>query len=439
MKQTNRNNDIPKEYVDINDDRIFYERRRKRYAQRRKEKRIRHAVVTGIIILLIGISISAVISGLSDKGSARTEAENSGDTSVYTIYEPSEESSAEEESSSFLSVQKKMEFNSATSNFSRAVKKELSEKILSKYVVLYDATEDKVLFQVNGNMKCYPASTTKILTAITASNILSKDTVITVGDEIEMIGEDSSIAYLQKGMKLTFEMLLDALMLPSGNDAAYTIAVNAARTYADDKTLSNEEAVKVFTRLMNVAANEIGCRHSHFVTPDGFHDDDHYTSAEDLARIAAYAKTIPLVSGSCKKQSASWELIHDESSTAPETSKSESLSSTEPEDTDISDDEEEPSENEMPEWMEWYNNNALILDDSVHYSPYADGMKTGYTSEAGTCVVASATIKGHTLIASVMDAPYVAAKYSDANELFKEGFKLYGLEYKFASEDEQSS
>ena len=101
----------------------------------------------------------------------------------------------------------------------------LSDKLSSEYAVLYDTANDIILYKKNADAKCYPASTTKLLTAIVANKILDNDEVITVGNEITLIGEDSSVAGLEVGQKLTAKQLLYAMLLPSGNDAAYTLSL----------------------------------------------------------------------------------------------------------------------------------------------------------------------------------------------------------------------
>lgn len=283
-----------------------------------------------------------------------------------------------------------------------AVKKTFDKDLTAEFIAVYDVTADELIYVKNGDKKCYPASTTKMLTAIVASSIIKDpQTVITVGDEIRMIGEDSSVACLEEGMQLTFEMLVDALLLPSGNDAAYTIAVNCARIYKDDPKLSNKEAVSVFMELVNEAADKIGAKNTHFVTPDGWHDDNHYTTAIDLAKIGAYVKTIPLVSKSCSKNYAEWTMVN-----AEELKKQKKNSS-----------------------LAWLNSNKLIQWDSTLYSEYCDGLKTGFTDQAGTSVVASATMEGHTFIASVMNADNLYSKYEDCHKIFKEAFALYDLNY----------
>ena len=302
--------------------------------------------------------------------------------------EPPEEESKEEQP-----LVNKHKYTVNKDRFSAGTTSELDEKISAEFVALYDVTADEVVYSKNYSKKCYPASTTKLLTAITACRVVTDPkTVFTVGNEIKMIGEDSSVACLEEGMQLTFEMMIDALLLPSGNDAAYTIAVNCGKIYKNDKKLSNEQAVKAFMELVNKTAAEIGAAHTRFVTPDGWHDDNHYTSAEDLMIIGDYAKTIPLIKKSCAKPSAEWKLVSGGT-------------------------------------LAWQNSNKLILWGSEGYSKYCDGMKTGFTDQAGTSVVASATMEGHTFIAVVMNAQNLSTKYEDCNTLFEKAFKLYDLKY----------
>lgn len=424
--------------------------------RKKKRKTSRAPIVAAILVLLFGSVVVAAMSGMffPPAETVDTQSTASVDESSLLIEELSEES---EEESSSLSYEPTGEFKTDNSRLTPAVVKKLEKDVTAKYIVLYDATADSIIYQRNGNKKCYPASTTKMMTGIVGAKIIPPETIITVGDEIEMIEWDSSTAGLMKGMKMTFETLMDALMLPSGNDAAYTIAVNAARMYTGNEKLSNAEAVKVFMNLVNEAAKEIGCKNTHYVTPDGWHDDNHYTNAADLAKIAAYARTIPLVKASCGKEEVVWDLIKDESEVSEESStqqssapavgssasvsdvspaesSTENTSSQETDQSDSSDDEEESEVIPIPDSMYWYNSNRILQVGSESYSEYCDGMKTGFTDEAGTSVVASATMDGHTFIAVVMFGETLYKKYEDANILFKEGFKLYGLNYKYGAD-----
>ncbi len=377
-------------------------------ARKKRQKTLKRTAAVVCIAAVLAITVSlAVTTGIfEDKSVApvNTAAESIKDTKPEISQESVQSSvvSSEPEESHILNnPTSSRNFTAANDKFTEAQNEKLNKELTSEFIVLYDMTSDEILYQKNGDKKLYPASTTKILTAIVACSIIDDpDKVLTVGDEIDLIGEESSIAGLQKGMRLTFETLLDALLLPSGNDAAYTIAVNCARIYEGNDKLSSSESVRIFMELVNECAKELGAENTHFVTPDGWHNDDHYTTATDLARFAAYAKSIPMIQKSCSKSYASWELIDGGT-------------------------------------LEWENSNKLILPDSEVYSPYCDGMKTGFTDEAGSSVVSSATIGGHTLIAVVMNGQTMYTKYFDANYLFEEGFALNHFEYTYNKPDSQ--
>ena len=293
-------------------------------------------------------------------------------------------------------------FTVNTSKFSEKIYKNLTRDVRAEYSVLYDMNTDEILFEENADKKCYPASTTKLLTAIVATKIITNpDTVITVGSEIKLIGEESSTAGLEEGMKLKFSDLMDAMMLPSGNDAAYTVAVNCSRIYKNDKKLSNKEALNFFVELMNEAAVQLGATNSKFVNPDGWHSPNHYTTAKDLAKIAAYAKSIPLIAKSCSTHYA----------------------------------EMKPVKGEM---LYWVNGNLMLNDYYKCYSKYCDGLKTGFTDEAGSCIISSATVENHTMIAVIMNGYDGYAKYDDANLLFKRGYKIYGIPYTYGVPNSQA-
>ncbi len=414
------------EYEDIFSDSSFIEQSIKK--KNRKKNSAVKFVIFGCVIALLGGGVGfAALSGVFEPQSVPTESSDVSKAKVEKTQESSEEEEEVSEESEGVSYNTTLQFKSDLNRFNKTVKKLLDQEITSEFVVMYDLTEDRILYNKNGNKKCYPASTTKLMTAVVSSKILSKDTVITVGDEIHMIDPESTTAGLEEGMQLTYEMMLDAMLLPSGNDAAYTLAVTSARVYKEDDTLSNEEAIKVFAQLMNEAAEQLGCKGSHFTAPDGIHDDDHYTTAEDLTRIAAYARSLPLVMNSCKKDHAEWELISNghESSDEDEEESEVSVGDDDSENLNV----DSPLGFEYSDTVEWDNTNVMIIPDSGQYSKFADGMKTGFTDQAGTCVVSSATISGHTIIATVMNATTIYQKYHEANKLFEVGFKLYDMDY----------
>ena len=274
------------------------------------------------------------------------------------------------------------EFTENLTKFSAKAYKNLTKDVKSDYSVLYDMTTDEILFEENADKKCYPASTTKLLTAVVAAKIITdQNMIITVGEEIYMVGAESSRSGLTIGMQLTFSDLMDALMLPSGNDAANVMAVNSARIYKNNPKMPYKEALALFVELMNDAAEQIGA---------------HYTTAKDLAKIAAYAKSIPIIAKSCSTHYAERKLVKGG-------------------------------------MMYWVNGNLMLNDYYECYSKYCDGLKTGFTDQAGSCIVSSATVEGHTLIAVIMNGYDGYAKYDDANLLFTRGYKLYNLAYKYGA------
>ncbi|MBR5774316.1 MAG: D-alanyl-D-alanine carboxypeptidase [Clostridia bacterium] len=251
--------------------------------------------------------------------------------------------------------------------------------------LLYDVTNDKILFEKNASTKCYPASTTKLLTASVALYYMHGDTLMTVGDEIKMIGYDSSVCGLEVGYKLTLSQLITGLMMNSGNDAAYTIAVNVARFVSGNSNMSNSAAVKYFASLMNDFAKRLGATGSNFVNPDGYHDPNHYSTARDLLLIAKEAMKYSVV----RNAGSTYEM------------KISTLSG---------------------EWLTFKNTNSLINPNSQYYYPAATGLKTGMTYGAGYCLIATATKDGRTLLSIAMGASNDKGRCTDTINMFNAGF-----------------
>lgn len=258
----------------------------------------------------------------------------------------------------------------------------------AKAAVLIEAETAAVLFSKDSNAKMYPASTTKVLTALLAVESGGLSDLVTVGSEIELTPPGSSLAHLSQGDTLTLTDLVYALLLPSGNDAAYTAAVYLARRQTGDPGLPVKDALVFFAEMMNDRAKELGATNTHFTCPDGFHDDDHYTTAQDLALIARAALTQPFiraVAATAVYEAPSWH---------------------------------------GPKSREWRNGNALINQSDAHYYPQATGLKTGYTTEAGPCLISSASNGNLNLIAVCLSSTK-DARWSDAISLFDFGFANY--------------
>lgn len=258
--------------------------------------------------------------------------------------------------------------------------------ITASYAILYDLKSGTVLYEKNSNEKCYPASLTKLLTASVAMNVCKdKDMVFEVGDELAYVEPDASSAFLVQGEKLTLEMLIDALLLPSGGDAAYVIAVNVGRYYANDKDLSTQEALDVFVNLMNITAQEIGATNSNFVTPDGYHNENHYTTASDMLKISLYSMSFPIIKQATSKTYAEYDIVSGEHHI-------------------------------------WYNSNEMLAPNSQYYYNKLEGLKTGYTDEAGQCLASYAVDGDMELVGIVMKSAYKADRFYDTEILLEAGF-----------------
>ena len=255
----------------------------------------------------------------------------------------------------------------------------------AKHAILFNATQGRIVYGYGYDERCYPASLTKLLTAIVALENAEENTVFTVGDELLLVQEGSSIAYLEQGQQMKRDVLLHALLLDSGGDAAYVLAAGIGRTAAGDASLSAQEAVEVFCTLMNQKAKELGAVSSHFTNPDGFHDSSHYTTPMDILTISRYAYSLPEI-----RATVSESYIYDRFETGEEKT--------------------------------WWNTNLLVRYDSEYCYAGATGLKTGYTDEAGDCVVATAEKNGVTLFAVVMGAPNDTARWEDAWALLDAGF-----------------
>ena len=257
--------------------------------------------------------------------------------------------------------------------------------------VVFDVSSGQLLYSKAGEERMYPASMTKLLTAVTALRYGGEELIYTVGDELELVAADASRANIQLGWKMTFSMLLDGMMLCSGNDAAYTVAVNMQNDFIYG-TLGTREAVAAFADLMNRTAAEIGLTNSHFSTPDGYHADDHYSTPEDMAKVMRHVLTIPQILTSMQKTRSSIKVLEDSAVTS------------------------------FGNEVTWRNSNALINPDSDYYFQGCLGGKTGFTTPAGQCMAVAAERNGRQIVAIVMKAETPGDRFADAVRLLNYGF-----------------
>lgn len=241
----------------------------------------------------------------------------------------------------------------------------ISADVVAKNVVVMNADANTLLYQKNSTDKIAPASTAKLITALTVLDYCSTDDEMTVGTEIELMHEDSSRAWLNQGDILTTRQLLVALLLPSGNDAAYTLAVNAGKKIAGDSNLTNAQSIDTFMDKVNEKARMLGLENSNFLAPDGYDTEGQYTTAYDLVIIVKACLDDPYIS----------EIVSSYTSYQKWVSGRE---------------------------VTYNNSNELLNPNSQYYRPEVIGLKTGASGLAGSCIVSAAIINEETYICVVM-------------------------------------
>lgn len=259
--------------------------------------------------------------------------------------------------------------------------KQSSLDIKSPSVVLLDAESGQILYGINENVKSYPASITKLMTALLAiENLQANDTLTFSKNAVYSIEYGSSHIGIQAGEVLTVDQAMNGLLLMSANEIANGLAEKISGS------------IDTFADLMNTRAKELGATHSNFVNPHGLHDDNHYTTAYDIALIAK-----ELI-----KKDYFLSIMKDITYQIPPTNKSSEI-------------------RYLSQQHEMMNN--LRYPDS--YREDVIGGKTGYTDEANHTVVTIAKEGNQTLIAVVMESASKDDMYCDTNKLLDYGFTQY--------------
>ena len=268
--------------------------------------------------------------------------------------------------------------------------------VTASAAILIEESTGTILYEKNADQKMYPASMTKVLTALVALDHFKPEELIKVGSEINEVSLDSSKAGHVAGEMLTMKNAIRGLIIPSGNDSANVIAAAVARRAENNENLSFSQCEAVFTDLMNQKAEELGATNSHFANAHGYHADDHYTTGKDMALLSrAFMENKTLEEIANEKGFAGNGA--DNMFTTDESVKTQDYA--------------------------WRSHNLLITDGEYNYG-YASGIKTGFTDEAGDCVTAAAKKDGMNLIAVIFHSED-PNRWLDAKNLFEYGFNSY--------------
>lgn len=266
----------------------------------------------------------------------------------------------------------------------------------ARAALLVDMDTDYIMYEMNAYEKVYPASITKVMTAILVLDALDAGTltleqIITAGNTAwQGLDTSSSNQNIQVGEQMSVKDLLYCLMVASANEAANILAVAVAGS------------IESFVGMMNDRAALLGCTGTHFVNPDGMPDDDHYTTAYDLYLIG--------------KEAMGYELFRTIVSTPEYYTQPTNLN---------------------PNQRHFFNTNGLLSNKKYqgYYYEYATGIKTGSTDAAGYCLLSSAEKDGQRLICVMMGCqnPKDEAgtpkrlQFSESSKLFQWGFENFSV------------
>ncbi|MPW26322.1 hypothetical protein GC105_11030 [Alkalibaculum sp. M08DMB] len=245
-------------------------------------------------------------------------------------------------------------------------------------ILLFEEKSDTVLYEQNSEIRFYPASTTKIMTALLVIENMNLDDKITVGNEVTLISADSSKAGIKQGEVLTVKELLYGLLIASGNDIANTLATNVGQKIGNVN--NTVDSIDYFVSMMNERAYSLETKDTNFVNPHGLHDENQYSTPSDMLIITR-------------------ELLkHEEIKEIVSTVKY-------------------PLVTKTSNYL-WVNTNVLLhknWDDvpyisrqgkNQYYSQQVNGIKTGFTNPAGRCIIFSANKNKMELLGLIYHSTY---------------------------------
>lgn len=231
----------------------------------------------------------------------------------------------------------------------------------------------------------YPASTTKLFTTFVALQYLQPEDVVTVGGELSYVQSDASVAGFRRGDKVSVEALAYSALLPSGCDASYILAAAAGRVILADANATAKNAITAFMAECNRLGQELGMVNTNFVTPDGYHHDDHRISLQAFVII-----------GKCSLENALIAQITASPSTVITYANSRGKTCT----------------------KELLNTNLTIHADSEYYNAHSIGLKTGFTDDAGNCLLTAFEVDGRYILVGVFNCRSSDSRFQDVNKLF---------------------
>ena len=340
-----------------------WERRRrlrvKRAKMRRKQQRkqmlilIAAAVVLALVLLFVGIW------NIGDRGNTTETEPTAESTTPVTNPEP-------------------------TNPLVAWMSFEQGRQITASQYFVYDVEADTFpIISGAPTQTVYPGSVSQLLTAYLALQHVDPAALITAGDALNLVTADSPVAGIQPADQFNAGTLVEAMLLSNSSDAACLLAVEAGRIMSGDSDLSADVSADLFMTDLNHQAEVLGMTGTHFVTPDGIHQDDHYTTIQDLTVLTKLALENSTIRKYALVSRASVPL-------------------------------------ESGRELQWKNTNALIDPNSDYYCNCAIGLKTGSIPQVGSCLLSAFEYNGRTMIVGVFGCASDEDRFMDTLHLFNE-------------------
>ena len=273
--------------------------------------------------------------------------------------------------------------NTVNNTETQNIQEDVFKQISAPNLLLAETNSGRILYERNTNEKIYPASITKLMTAILVVENCKLDEIVTVSENaVRSVPSGYVNAKLQVDERLTVENLLNAMLIPSANDAA-----NALAEYVGG-------SIESFSSMMNTKARELGCTGTNFSNPSGLHEEHHYTTTRDLF----------FISGEAIKNNTIKTIIGKTTYTLPKSNKY-------------------SKEDRVLTTTNYMKRKEL----TKYYYKYCIGAKTGYTEKAKNCVIEFASKDNINLTAIVMgeSGKVKGTKFLDAKQMFEYGFSRY--------------
>ncbi|GEM_PF-5062208 len=257
-----------------------------------------------------------------------------------------------------------------------------SINILSSSAVTYDFSSGGYKLLKNSTTEYSTGAFNLLVTALVTIEKLGPEYSFAVGNELSILPNEVNLAGLQKGDSLSMTMMLDALLVAGGADAAYTMAVTTARAVAGDPAMDDRLAIASFVSMMNTYKKSLSMNSTNFVNPDGSYDLHQTTTAADICKCAIKAMSVTEIMNAVSKKAVTHTFNNGRQVT--------------------------------------FKSNNKLLDSSytAQYFNYANGMLYWQLSDTVNCLIATASIKGSETVSVLLGGEKINDVYTDAIELF---------------------